>query len=205
MKILLFGASGMIGSRIAAEARGRGHEVTGVTRQGTDGTRTADAADAGTVATLAVGHDAVVLAVRQPQVEPLLAVGRATLDGMREAGVRRLAVVGGAGSLEVAPGVRVIDRLTLEDIPEEYRYQVPAQVALLELIQANADDLEWTYLSPPVEIEPGDRTGTYRVGANQLLSDEAGHSRISAEDYAAALIDELETGRSIRRHITVAY
>lgn len=108
MRILLFGATGMIGSRIAAEAGERGHEVTGATRSGKDGTLAADASDADTVARLAAGHDAVVLAVAPPRggveaSESLLEVGRGVLDGVRRAGVRRLVVVGGAGILEVSP------------------------------------------------------------------------------------------------------
>lgn len=210
MRIVLIGATGMIGSRIAAEARGRGHQVTGVTRSGQDGTKVADASDVDAVADLAAGHDAVVLAVAPPKdgsdaTAALLEVGRAVLDGLRKAAVPRLAVVGGAGSLQVAPGVRVIDNVATLEIPEVYKALALAQVALHDLINEYAGDLEWTYISPPGVIEPGERTGVYRVGGDQLLVDAQGNSRISAEDYAAALVDELEKGENIRRNITVAY
>ncbi|MFP3968628.1 NAD(P)H-binding protein, partial [Actinomadura fulvescens] len=131
-----------------------------------------------------------------------LAAGRAVLDGVREAGVRRLVVVGGAGSLEVAPGVRLVDD---PHFPEAYKAESLAQAELLDLIRKEAGDLEWTYLSPPSIIEPGERTGTFRLGGDQLLTDAEGGSRISAEDYAIALVDELENGNAVGRRITVAY
>lgn len=210
MKIMVIGSTGMIGSRIAAEARQRGHEVTGATRSGTDNTLVLNAGDAEAVAGAAAGHDALVLAVAAPRdgsdaIAGLLTVGRAVLDGMRKAGVQRLVVVGGAGSLLVAPGVRVIDNLVNLDIPDAYKQQALSQIALYELIRDNADDLAWTYISPPAQIEPGARTGTYRVGGDHLLADDNGTSQISAEDYAIGLVDELEKGDHLREQITLAY
>ncbi|WP_371574329.1 NAD(P)-dependent oxidoreductase [Streptomyces sp. NBC_01314] len=207
MRILLFGATGMIGSRIAAEAGKRGHEVTGATRSGKDGTLAADASDVDTVARLAAGHDAVVLAVAPSRggieaSESLLEVGRGVLHGVRRAGVRRLVVVGGAGILEVSPGVRVVDT---PGFPEDFLPWTLAQVALFGLVQGNADDLEWTYLSPPAMVEPGERTGAYRIGDHQLLTDGEGNSHISTEDYAVAFVDELERGELTRRLAHVAY
>ncbi|MCG5216231.1 NAD(P)H-binding protein [Streptosporangium soli] len=206
MRVLLFGATGMIGSRVAAEARARGHEVTGVTRGGAGETVTGDASDARAVAALAAGHDAVVLAVAPPRdgsaaAAPLLAVGLGVLDGLRKAGVRRLLVVGGAGSLEVAPGERLVDT---PSFPAVYKNESLAQAELLDLLRAQADDLDWTYLSPAAEIAPGERTGSYRRGGDQLLTGPDGTSTISAEDYAVALVDELENNTAIRRRITVA-
>ncbi|MGP4046165.1 NAD(P)-dependent oxidoreductase [Streptomyces sp. 2A115] len=207
MRILLFGAAGTIGSRIAAEAGERGHEITGATRSGKDGTLAADASDVDTVARLAAGHDAVVLAVAPPRdgieaPESLLEVGRGVLHGVRRAGVRRLVVVGGAGILEVSPGVRVVDT---PGFPEDFLPRTLAQVALFDLVRGNADDLEWTYLSPPAMVEPGERTGAYRIGDHQLLTDGEGNSRISTEDYAVALVDELQRGELTRRLAHVAY
>jgi putative NADH-flavin reductase len=206
MKIVVIGAGGMIGRRVAAEARDRGHEVTGVTRGGTGGTAPADASDATAVAALCTGHDAVVLAVPPPRDDPrpsdaLLAAGRGVLGALRATGTRRLLVVGGAGSLEVAPGVRLIDT---PRYPAAYRDIGLAQCALLDLLRTGARDLDWTYISPPVTIAPGDRTGGYRLGGDQLLADASGDSAISAEDYAVALVDELEQGRAVGRRITVA-
>lgn len=207
MKILLIGATGMIGSRVAAEARDRGHEVTGTTRGGADGTTKLTATDTAAVAALAAGHDAVVLAIAPPRdgsepSGPLLAAGRAVLDGLREAGVRRVVVVGGAGSLEIAPGARLVDE---PHFPELYKAEALAQAELLELIRKEADDLEWTYVSPAGVIEPGERTGAFRLGGDQFMMDGEGNSQISAEDYAIALVDELENGNAVGRRISVAY
>ncbi|MBD2897981.1 NAD(P)H-binding protein [Spirillospora sp. NPDC000708] len=207
MKILLIGATGMIGRRVADEARRRGHEVTGVTRSGAEGTAKADAHDADAIAALAEGHDAVVLAVSPPRdgsepEGPLLSAGRGALEGTRKAGVRRIVVVGGAGSLEAAPGLRHVDE---PGFPEMYKAESLAQAALLDLVRAEAGGLDWTYISPAQVIEPGERTGVFRLGGDQLLRDASGDSRISAEDYAVALVDELENGDAIGRRITVAY
>jgi uncharacterized protein len=207
MRILLIGATGMIGRRIAAEALDRGHGVTGVTRSGAEGTDRAEASDADAVARLAGGHDAVVLTVPPPRdgsetEGPLLATTRGVLDGLRRAGVRRLIVVGGAGSLEVAPGVRLVDT---PEFPDMYKSESLAAAGQLGVIRAEAGDLDWTYISPAAIIEPGERTGTFRLGGDRLLVDDEGGSRISAEDYAVALVDELEKNNAVRRRITVGY
>jgi uncharacterized protein len=204
MRILLIGATGMIGARISAEAARRGHRVTGASRGGE--TRV-DANDAAAVARLATGHDAVVLAIAPPRdgsepSGPLLAAGRAVLEGVRRAGVRRLLVVGGAGSLEVAPGVRLVDT---PGFPDAHKKESLAQADLLDVVRAEAGGLDWTYLSPAVVIAPGERTGTYRLGGDRLLADGPGESRISAKDYAVALVDELEQAKAIGRRISVAY
>jgi putative NADH-flavin reductase len=207
MRILLIGATGMVGRRIAAEARDRGHEVTGVTRGGNEGTVGAEAGDTAAIARLAGGHDAVVLSVPPPRdgsetEGPLLAATRAVLDALRQAGVRRLVVVGGAGSLEVAPGVRLVDT---PDFPAVYKSEALAAAAQLEVIRAEAGDLDWTFISPAAVIGPGERTGAFRLGGDRLLTDAGGDSRISAEDYAVALVDELEKNNAVQRRITVAY
>ncbi|TYB43602.1 NAD(P)-dependent oxidoreductase [Actinomadura chibensis] len=207
MRILVIGETGMIGSRVSAEALGRGHSVSGMTRSGAEGTAPGEASDAEAVARYAADHDAVVLAIAPPRdgseaTGPLLAAGRGVLDGLRRAGVRRLVVVGGAGSLEVAPGVRLVDT---PEFPAEYKGEALAQDALLELIRAEADDLDWTYVSPPAVIQPGERTGEFRTGGDALLTDADGNSAISAEDYAVAVVDELEKNQAVRRRITVAY
>lgn len=197
----------MIGSRVVAEATGRGHRVTGTSRSGAAGTEVLQAADAAAVAALAQGHDAVVQAVSPPRdgsptVEPFLADGLGVLNGLRDAGVSRLVIVGGAGSLEAAPGVRLMDT---PDFPDRYKDEALAQGALLERIRAEAGDLEWTYISPAALIEPGERTGSYRIGGDQLLVDAEGNSYISAEDYAIAVVDVLEKGGAVRERISVAH
>jgi uncharacterized protein len=207
MRILLIGASGMIGSRVAAEARDRGHEVTGVARSGAAGTEKADASDTAAIAALAAGQDAVVFSISSGRdgsaaEGPLLAAGRAVFAAARQAGVRRLVVVGGAGSLEVAPGVRLIDT---PEFPEIYKNEALAHCTLLEVIRAEAGDLDWTYISPAAEIQPGERAGTYQRGVGRLLTDAEGRSEISAEDFAVGLVDELEKGAATDRHITFAH
>jgi putative NADH-flavin reductase len=207
MRIALIGSTGMIGSRIAAEARSRGHEVTGITRSGTDGAVKVDAGDAASIAAAVQGHDAVVTAVAPPRdgsdaKEPMLEYTRGILAGVRSAGVRRLVLVGGASSLEAAPGVRLFDTPGFPDVAKN---EAGAGIAQLELIRAEADDLDWTYVSPAAIIQPGERTGTFRVGGDQLMTDAEGNSKISAEDYAIALVDELEKSQAIRRRISVAY
>jgi len=167
VRILLIGASGMIGCRVATEARSRGHEITGVTRSGAEGTEPADASDGAVVAALAADHDAVVLAISPPRdgsepSGPLLAVWRGVSEGLREAGVRRVVVVGGAGSLEVAPGVRLVDT---PQFPAIVKPESLAQSALLELIRTDGGELDWTYISPAAQIIPGERTGSSRLVA----------------------------------------
>lgn len=208
MRILLIGAAGMIGSRVAAEARTRGHIVSGATRSGRDGTQPLDASDARAVAALASGQDAIVLAARvttdDTNVEAaLLKIGRGVMNGMREAGVGRLIVVGGAGSLEIKPGVRIVDHAT--GFPEAVKVEALAQATLLDFLRTTGGDLGWTYISPGGMIAPGERTSVFRVGGDQLLVDNKGNSAISAEDYAVGLVDELEKGENIGRRINIGY
>ncbi|TMR18275.1 NAD(P)-dependent oxidoreductase [Nonomuraea turkmeniaca] len=200
MKILVFGATGMVGQRIVAELTNRGHEVTGVSRSGPVRGDVRDSA------TLAKGYDAVVSAISPPRdgtepEAPFVAAYRALIDGVRVAGVRRLIAVGGAGSLQVAPGVDLVDT---PEFPEIYKKEALAGRAVLRLFR-EVEDLDWTFISPAAEIAPGDRTGVYRIGGDQLLVDAEGRSFISAEDYAVAVADELENGAHPRRRITVAY
>ncbi|MEU7892705.1 NAD(P)H-binding protein [Nonomuraea sp. NPDC049152] len=200
MKILLFGATGMIGQRIAAELGNRGHEVTGVSRSGPV---KGDVTQAGE---LAKGHDVVISAIAPPRdgsepEAPFLAATRALIDGVREARVRRLITVGGAGGLEVAPGLDLVDT---PDFPAIYKKESLSQRSALALYRETAD-LDWTYVAPAVVIEPGERTGSYRVGGDQVLTDEQGNSFISAEDYAVAIADEVEKAEHVRRRFTVAY
>ncbi|MFM9590333.1 NAD(P)-dependent oxidoreductase [Streptomyces scabiei] len=216
MKILLIGATGMIGSRIAAEALGRGHAVTAATRSGGADAlpehpgltvRTLDASAPDHVARAAAGHDVVISAVSPPRdgsdpATPLLATYRSLTDGLRTAAVRRLVVVGGAGSLRTASGR---DRVDTPDFPAMYKAESLAQREVLRLLRAEATDLDWTYVSPADEIAPGERTGTFRLGGDDLLTAEDGSSFISAEDYAVALVDEAEKSTAIRRRITLAY
>jgi uncharacterized protein len=208
MKVVLYGASGMIGSRILEELLSRGHQVTAVVRNPAKITAAGprvlkgDVTDAASVAQTARGADAAISAYAPPKgEEPAIAAAvLALLDGLAEAGVRRLIVVGGAGSLEAAPGVALVDA---PGFPEAYRDIAMAHRDLLPILRES--NLDWTYLSPAAFIEPGERTGKFRLGATTLLVDEKGDSRISAEDYAVALVDELENPQHVRRQFTLAY
>lgn len=215
MKIVLFGATGHVGQRIVAEALRRGHEVTGVVRdpsraQSPDPRVTlaqGDATDAASVAALVRGADAVVSAVSpRPgttgNAPTMVGTARALIAGLREAGVRRLVVVGGAGSLEVAPGVALVDT---PDFPEAYKPESLDGRDALNVYRAEAQGLDWTFISPAIVIQPGERTGRYRTTGDQVLADERGNSTISYEDYAVALLDELENPRHVGARFGVAY
>lgn len=217
MRILLLGATGMIGSRIAAEALSRGHRVTAVSRSGAapptdpaappdEAAVAADVTEPGVVARLAVGHDLVVSALAPPRdgtppTRAFLAVNRTLIDGVRDAGVRRLLVVGDAGTLRSAPGTDLMDSA---GFPEELKAEAGAHRDVLALLRSVVD-VDWTYLCPPSVIGPGERTGSFRTGGDDVLADDAGHSRISAEDYAVALLDEAEQDTHPRARFTVAH
>jgi putative NADH-flavin reductase len=126
---------------------------------------------------------------------------KAVIGGVKKSGVRRLLVVGGAGSLEVAPGVQLIDAM---NFPYDIKPAVLATRETLYMLKKEKE-LEWTFLSPPQTLNPGERVGRYRVGKDQLLKDKNGESKISTQDYAIAMIDELEHPQHIRERFTVAY
>ncbi|GAC1553539.1 MAG: NAD(P)-dependent oxidoreductase [Collimonas sp.] len=202
MKIAIIGVTGRAGSRIAAEALRRGHSVTGIARSTSQAApagvdlRQGDATQPEQLAALIRGHDAVVSAAqfRVLQAAPLL-------QAVKSAGVKRLLVVGGAASLAVAPGVILLDS---PDFPAEYKVEaVPGKQFLDDLRAESAVD--WTFLSPPAMFAPGERTGKFRLGQDQLLADEKGQSQISMEDYAIALLDEIEQPKHLRQRFTVAY
>lgn len=214
MKVLLFGASGHIGRAIARELLLREHGVTGATRRGAvDGLEqerftavVGDATDPATVAALAAGHDAVASAVgpaigRENDRDIIVGTARALIEGLRRAGVARLVTIGGAGSLEAAPGKRVLDD---PNFPAMWRANAEAQSEALTLYR-EVEDLDWTYVSPAANIGEGRRTGAFRVGGDRLLTDEHGKSDISYADYAVAFVDELERAAAVRRRMTVAY
>jgi putative NADH-flavin reductase len=197
MKIVVFGSTGMIGSRIATELEQRGHEVIGASRA--TGT---DINDPASVAAAATGADAVVCAVAARGVDYTLTdVARSLVDGLRRADVKRLGIVGGAGSLEVAPGLRLMDT---PDFPDEFKAEASQGADALAFFRG-ISDLDWTYVSPAAFIHPGERTGRYRLGGDEFLVDENGNSEISAEDYAIAIADLLEQRGHPRSRVAVAW
>jgi putative NADH-flavin reductase len=145
---------------------------------------------------LLAGHDAVISAVRFSGSD-----ARTLIDAVKAAGVPRYLVVGGAGSLEVAPGQKLVDTPTF---PAAYKPEALKGGEFLQALRAEKD-LDWTFLSPSAMIAAGQRTGKFRLGGDQLLSDENGKSSISYEDFAVAMVDELEKPAHSRRRFTVGY
>jgi hypothetical protein len=212
MKIVVYAAGGKIGSRIVGEALRRGHRVTGVgphpekiaPRPGLT-VRGGDATDAASIAATAAGADLAISAYSpgSGSQDDLSVNARALLEGLARAGVPRVIVVGGAGSLEVAPG-----RLWLDDpaFTEAAKPRARAQKAQLDVFRAaGPTPVTWTFVSPSASIKPGERTGTFRVGGDRLLVDAGGKSAISMEDYAVAILDEAETAAHPNRRITAGY
>ncbi|WP_022928098.1 NAD(P)-dependent oxidoreductase [Patulibacter americanus] len=211
MRISIIGAAGHVGRRVTAEAAARGHDVTAVARDTTRlgdlpagvTARAGDAGDATFVAALAADHDVVVLAIRPgPGREGGLAdttrgVLRA-LDGL----TARLLVVGGAGGLTVSgTSTRVVDDPRF--VPTAWRDIALGSVAQLDACRASVG-VDWSVVCPPAILEPGERTGQYRLGGSELLMDADGVSRIATEDLAVALLDEAEHPRHRRGSFTVA-
>jgi putative NADH-flavin reductase len=202
MRIALIGASGNVGSRILRELTARGHEVTGIARSaeripsGPGVTAKAvDLTDSKALAAALRGHDAVVSSVRFREID-----GRQLIEAVRASGVKRYLVVGGASSLEIAPGKILLDT---PDFPDIYKAEASAGVSFLNLLRGEKE-LDWTFLSPSALFVPGERTGKFRLGKDQLLTTEKGSS-ISYEDYAIAMADEIEAPKHSRQRFTVGY
>ena len=206
MKIAVIGAAGNIGRRIVREALDRGHRVTAVGRHPLPvdakdaklSTAIADATSPDEIAKAVEGHDAIVSAVGPPhdgsQAATLVVeAARAVIEGARRAGVKRVVNVGGAGSLFVSPGLQLVDTPTF---PAAWKPTSNAHRDALGFFRA-ASDMDWTYVSPAALIEAGARTGKFRIGGDDLLVDDQGHSRISMEDYAVR--DRRRAGRRQRR------
>jgi len=203
MKIAVIGATGNAGSRIVTELLNRGHQVTGISRhpdkleprsgltlmQG-------DVKDQAWLGTLLAEHDAAIHSIRFLDTDARCAIGAA-----KTSGVKRLLVVGGAGSLEVAPGTALIDTPAF---PPAYKPEASAGRDFLNTLKPE-QDLDWTYLSPSVVFSPGERTGKFRLGKDQLLTAADGKSSISMEDFAIALADEIEHPQHSRQRFTVGY
>jgi putative NADH-flavin reductase len=207
MKIALIGASGFVGSKVLAEALERGHEVLAIVRNAEKlparanlVVRPGDATDVDVLAALISGCDLAISAYN-PRLDQDGTATQRIIEGVKRAGVMRFLAVGGAGSLEVAPGKRVVDQ---PDFPAEWKGGALRTAAFLDQLRAD-NELDWVFLSPAAMLGPGERTGAYRVGTDQLLKDDKGESRISLEDYAVAMLDEAEHPKHRRQRFTVAY
>jgi putative NADH-flavin reductase len=203
MNIALIGVTGRVGSRLMAELLRRGHQVTGIARDTgkvpSQPRLTLKNADAGQPAQLApwlAGHDAVLSATRFATSDAATLIA-----ALKQARVPRLLVVGGAASLEVAPGRILLDT---PGFPAAYRPEAEAGRRFLDTLRGERE-LDWTFLSPSAEFVPGERTGKFRLDGDRLLTDTNGRSWISMEDYAIAMVDELETPKHPRQRFTVGY
>ena len=220
MKIALIGGTGRVGRYLAAEALSMGHDVTLIARHAPGETSTAtavaghmrqavalqhvqaDVFDPDALAQAVRGHDAIVSAFAAPPEAPMRVAdaARALVEAARAAGVRRLMVVGGAGSLEVAPGIVLAGT---PGFPAALQPKAVAHSRAVDLLR-QAPDLDWTWFAPAAEIADGPRTGSFRRGS-MLVTDAVGRSRISYTDFAAAFIDELSAARWLRQLVTAGY
>ena len=207
MNVVLYGATGNSGQRILQELVSRGHRVTAVARDTSKlpATVTAVQDDLNSVdkiASIIAGADVVISAYGPPpgDTDALLGVTEREIQAVKKAGKARLIVVGGAGLLEVAPGVSLI---ASGHLPKEYLPIATAHQKALEILEKS--DVNWTYFSPAAFFVPGERTGKFRLGTTSLIADAKGDSRISFEDYAVALVDEIEKPAHERGQMSIGY
>jgi uncharacterized protein len=213
--IILIGASGFIGSAILKEAIDRGHYVTGVVRHPEKITikhekllvRKADIFFMETVTEIFRGADAVISSYNpgwtNPKIAEETAAGyKSILEAVRNSGVKRLMVVGGAGSLFVSPGKRLMDTGA---IPDSYLSAVRALADVYLVDLAAEKEIDWVFFSPAISIHPGPRTGKFRLGKDDVILNQAGEGDISVEDYAVAMIDELEKPAHHFERFTIGY
>ena len=208
--IALFGSTGRIGQRILREALARGHKVTAIVRDATrapDGTpnlefKPGDILKPESVVAATNGHDVLVSAYgpRAGDAKQIVTAAKSLVEAAGSMQPMRLIVVGGAGSLEVAPGVQLVDT---PDFPTASKASALAHRDAFEVYWKTG--LDWTFVSPAAIVEPGARTGRYRIGTNQLVVDHEGKSRISIEDFAVAILDEIEQPRFRCKRFTVGY
>jgi uncharacterized protein len=213
VNVALLGPTGFVGSAVLKEALDRGHTVTAIVRNPDKLekrlgliAKKGDVYDTASLAGLIQGNDALISAFNPGWkdlnlYEDQVRGTKSIIEAAKKAGIKRILWVGGAGGLEVKPGVRVVDDPALPD------WVRPGSLATIDALDQlrNEPDLEWTFLAPSAELKPGQRTGQFRFGENQLLVDSAGHSRISVQDFAVAMINELEHPLHLRRRFTVGY
>lgn len=217
MKIALIGATGFVGVHVLKELVSRGHQVTAIARNADKvdtssdlvTAKSVDVMNTNEVAAAVAGHDAVISAYNAGWTNPniyndFLAGSKAIQEGVKQAGVKRFLTVGGAGSLEIQPGLQLVDA---PNFPEEYKPGATAARDYHNILKTETE-LDWTFLSPAIEMSPGhpgERTGKYRTSLDTPVYDEHQRSRLSVEDTAVAIVDEIEQGNFIRKRFTAAY
>ncbi|WP_455810909.1 NAD(P)-dependent oxidoreductase [Pseudomonas graminis] len=214
MKITIIGATGFVGPDVVKEALARGHQVTAVSRSGKNlpsdpslTVATGDIHDSTWLSGVLKGQDAVISAynpgwAESDLFEKFTKGSQKILEAVDISGVKRLLVIGGAGSLEVAPGVELVDT---EAFPANIKPGALGARALRNQLQAEKQALDWTYLSPPAFLEPGSRTAQFRLGSTSLLMNGDKPASVSVADLAVAILDEIENPQHIRQQFTVAY
>jgi putative NADH-flavin reductase len=214
MRVVLIGASGFTGAPLLTELLSRGHQVTAVVRNREKITQqeaglqvqAMDATNTNALAAVIKGHDAVLSAFNPgwetPDLYNVFLKGAEAIEAaVTGSGVKRFLVIGGAGSLYISPGVQLVDT---PDFPEAWKAGATAARDYYQQLKNNTT-LDWTFLSPAIELFPGPRTGQYRTATDTPVLDEHHKSRISNADLAVALADELEQGNFIRQRFTVGY
>jgi len=203
MKIAVLGATGNVGAKVVGEASSRGHQVLAMARN-TDklqagagvAVKSVDVGDGAALTEAVRGQDAVVIALKHQTFDVL-----AALDAVKASGVKRVMIVGGAASLKNKDGIRLIDQ---PGFPDFIKVEAaPAAVALEDIRKIT--DLDWSFISPSMILGPGERTGKFRLGKDDLLVDEKGESKISYDDLAVAILDELEQNKHVRQRFTAGY
>ena len=221
LDIVIYGATGEVGSHVVHEALDRGHRVTAVSRRPEQvemqhdnlSVVKGDLLDKASVTEIVTGKDVVILSVRgvigdsgSPESALQFIAAEMLIDAVFQQGDRapRLLHVGGSGSLEVEPGVRYAAKLPKILIPKNLEVEILGQILALEFYR-KVDDVKWTYVTPPKNFTNGPRTGVFRIGGSRALQDDRGRTRVSRADFAVALIDEAEQARHVREQISVAY
>ena len=201
--IALIGASGNIGTKITNELLSRGHTVTAICRnpekvQAREGVTAlqGDLTDPAAISQSLKGHDAIICASSF-----IPGQSEKVVEAVRQSGVNRFLMVGGAASLLDENGNKIWDSL---DLPPEVMNYIEEGMRALDLLK-EVDDFDWTFFSPAVLIGPGERTGKFRLGQDNVVKDESGESKISYDDYAVAMVDELEQNNNIKARFTAAY
>ncbi|NQZ30130.1 MAG: NAD(P)-dependent oxidoreductase [Oceanospirillaceae bacterium] len=212
MKIAIIGAAGWIGNEVLQEAKSRGHQIIALVRDPSKITqsdvevRAFDITDnSQSLAAAVLDADVVVSSVsgRHNNDHSIFSIAaKRYLTELPQSSVNRLVWVGGAGSLEVAPGVQLVNT---EHFPEEYKAEALGMGDALKVFKQSDSRLNWTFISPAAVLFPGEKSGHYRTGKDQLLVDSAGDSKISGSDFAVALVDEIESAQNPQQRICVAY
>ena len=221
LDIVVYGATGEIGSHVVQEALQRGHHVTAVSRRPEQvdmqhdrlAVVKGDLLDKASITEIVTGKDIVIVSVRgvigdsgAPESALQFMAAELLVDALSRQGEHapRLLHVGGSGSLEVEPGVRYAAKLPRVFIPKGLEVEILGQILALEFYR-KVDDVRWTYVTPPKNFTNGPRTGAFRIGGDQALQDKRGRTRLSRADFAVALVDEAEQAQHVQQRISVAY